>query len=253
MPWKLPDEESELLALAKDYPYSAPDSSYLFMNGDARPLVSAGPVDYEGRVPVLAHGSNRSPHQLKRKFGEAAEIPVSFAWLADYDVVYSAHITQYGAIASTLQHLPGTRVRLAVNWLDRRQLTRMHETEGPSNYAFGRLAGIELELELGPETRRSEVFVYLGRNGCLDLDEGPLGLSAVTAEGRNHRHHHQPDTLALVRERHRPDLVLDHMILEAVRQPERRLALTGEMKARAVPVNAPHFEELGTDLHPEES
>ena len=30
-----------------------------------------------------------------------------------------------------------------------------------------------------------------------------------------------------------------------VRDSERRLALTGEMKARAVPVSAPHFEELG--------
>lgn len=247
MPWKLPDGELELLALAKGYPYPAPETSYLFVNGEAQPLESVGPVDYGQRVPVLAHGSNRSPHQLRRKFGDAAEIPVSFAWLADYDVVYSAHITQYGAVASTLQHLPGTRARLAVNWLDRRQLARMHETEGPSNYAFGRLAGIELVLEHGPESRRSEVFVYLGRNGCLDLDEGPVGLSAVTAEGRAHRHHHQPDALDLVRERHRPDLVLDHMILEAVRRPERRLALTGEMKARAVPVNAPHFEELSTE------
>jgi hypothetical protein len=35
------------------------------------------------------------------------------------------------------------------------------------------------------------------------------------------------------------------MILEAVRSTERRLALTAEMNARAVPVAAPHFEELG--------
>ncbi len=242
MPWKLPESDVDLLALAKSYPYPAPDSSYLFADGEAGPIERA---EFEGRVPVLAHGSNRSPVQLKRKFGSAAEIPVSLGWLADYDVVYSAHITQYGAVASTLQHRPGTRVRLAVNWLDEAQLARMHETEGPSNYGFGRLVGIDLSLEHGPVVERREALVYLGRNGCLDLDDGPVGLAAVTAEGRGHHAHHQEEALALVRARHRPEMGLEDMILEAVRDSSRRLALTSEMKARAVPVAAPHFEELG--------
>jgi hypothetical protein len=242
VPWKLPESDVDLLALAKSYPYPAPDSSYLFADGEAGPIERA---EFEGRVPVLAHGSNRSPVQLKRKFGSAAEIPVSLGWLADYDVVYSAHITQYGAVASTLQHRPGTRVRLAVNWLDEAQLARMHETEGPSNYGFGRLVGIDLSLEHGPVVERREALVYLGRNGCLDLDDGPVGLAAVTAEGRGHHAHHQEEALALVRARHRPEMGLEDMILEAVRDSSRRLALTSEMKARAVPVAAPHFEELG--------
>ncbi len=91
----------------------------------------------------------------------------------------------------------------------------------------------------------SDAFVYLGRNGCLDLDDGPVGLAAVTAEGRGHHARQQEEALALVRARHRPETSLDRMILEAVRSTERRLALTAEMKARAVPVAAPHFEELG--------
>ena len=242
MPWKLPESEWDLLALAKSYPYPAPETSYLFADGEAGPIAQA---DFEGRVPVLAHGSNRSPEQLKRKFGSAAEIPVSFGWLADYDVVYSAHITQYGAVASTLQHRPGTRVRLAITWLDEVQLTRMHETEGPSNYAFGRLVGIDLTVEHGPVAEHTEAFVYLGRNGCLDHEDGPVGLAAVTADGRGHHARHQEEALALVHTRHCPGSTLDGMILEAVRDPERRHALTVEMKARAVPVAAPHFEELG--------
>lgn len=242
MPWKLPESEWDLLALAKSYPYSAPETSYHFANGEAGPIERA---DFKGRVPVLAHGSNRSPEQLKRKFGNGAEIPVSFGWLADYDVVYSAHITQYGAVASTLQHRPGTRVRLAITWLDGPQLARMHETEGPSNYAFGRLVGIDLTVEHGPVVEHAEVFVYLGRNGCLDLDDGPVGLAAVTAEGRGHHAHHQEEALSLVRTRHRPEMGLEDMILDAVRNSDRRHALTVEMKVRAVPVAAPHFEELG--------
>lgn len=241
MPWKLPESDLDLLALAKSYPYSAPETSYLFAGGEAGPI---GQADFAGRVPVLAHGSNRSPAQLLRKYGAGATIPVSYGWLADYDVVYSAHITQYGAVASTLQHRPGTRVRLAVTWLDQAQLARMHETEGPSNYAFGRLAGIELKVEHGPLADHAEAFVYLGRNGCLDLDEAPVGLAAVAAEGRRHRAHHQEEALDLVRGRHRPGSTLDQMILEAVRRPDRRLALTAEMKARAIPIAAPHFQEL---------
>jgi hypothetical protein len=242
VPWKLPESDRDLLALAKSYPYPAPEASYLFADGEAGPIARA---DFEGRVPVLAHGSNRSPEQLKRKFGTTAEIPVSFGWLADYDVVYSAHITQYGAVASTLQQRPGTRVRLAINWLDEAQLARMHETEGPSNYGFGRLVGIDLTVEHGPVAEHREAFVYLGRNGCLDLDDGPVGLAAVTAEGRGHHARQQVEALALVRARHRPEATLDQMILEAVRDSERRLALTAEMKVRAVAVAAPHFEELG--------
>lgn len=241
MPWQLPDDEAELLALAKSYPYPAPPRSYLFSNGTASAL---GDIGYEDRVPVIAHGSNRAPEQLRRKFGTAAEIPVTFGWLSDYDAVYSAHLTQYGAVASTLQHLANTRVRLAITWLTESQLRRMHETEGPTNYGFGRLRGIELLLEQGPSGRCEEALVYLGRNGCLDLDGGPVGLTAISAHGRAHHARHQQDALGLVRDRHRPDMSLDDMILEAVREPDRRRALIEEMKARSIAPGAPHFEEL---------
>jgi hypothetical protein len=85
------------------------------------------------------------------------------------------------------------------------------------------------------------------RNGGLMIDCGVVVPKhpAVTAEGRGHHAHHQEEALALVRARHCPETSLDRMILEAVRSTERRLALTAEMKARAVPVAAPHFEELG--------
>jgi hypothetical protein len=238
----LPEDDGELLALAKSYPFDVPQGSYLFAEGAARPLARAG---YEGRLPVVAHGSNRAPAQLRRKFGEQAEIPVTVGWLADYDVVYSAHITQYGAVASTLQHTPGTCARVSLNWLSEAQLHRMHETEGPSTYAYGRLSGIELRLEEGPAERVGEAHVYLGRNGCLDLDGGPVGLAAVQTEGRAHRTRSQEAALALVRDRHRPHMAIDGLILEAVRRPERRQALVAEMRARAVPALAPDFEALG--------
>jgi hypothetical protein len=245
VPWKLPDDDAGLLALAKSYPYDAPGGSYLFADGVACALTGIG---YGDRVPVIAHGSNRAPEQLRRKFGAAAWIPVTIGWLADYDVVYSAHITQYGAVASTLQHAPGARVRLSITWLNESQLARMHETEGPTNYTFGRLNDIELRLEAGPGGRCGEAFVYLGRNGCLDLDGGPIGLAATQADGRPNHARHQQEALEMVRDRHRRDMALDAMILEAVREPEWRRALVTEMKARAVAAEAPHFEAL--DMSP---
>ena len=87
MPWPLPDTDLDLLALAKAYPFADPGKSYHFRGGAARPLEAAGPEVFAGRTPVIAHGSNRSPDQLRRKYGAAAEIPVSRGWLAEHDVV----------------------------------------------------------------------------------------------------------------------------------------------------------------------
>lgn len=54
-----PAGEAELLARAFDYPYTAPDGAYLFRAGEALPLPAS--YDFGGRLPVLAHGSNRAP------------------------------------------------------------------------------------------------------------------------------------------------------------------------------------------------
>lgn len=246
MPWKLPDTDDGLLALAKTYPFAAPGHSYLFRDGAARPLQpgSGEAALFAERVPVLAHGSNRSPEQLRRKYGDGAEIPVSLGWLADYDVVYSAHITQYGAVASTLQHSPGSRVRIAINWLTETQLTRMHETEGPSTYQYGRMTSLSLSLEAGPAASLAEAFIYFSRNGCLARDGRPVGMAAVTTEQRSHAPLGQVEALTHVRDRYRASADLDRMILEAIRDKALRLALVAEMKAEAVPSASPHFAPL---------
>lgn len=252
MPWPIPEGESDRLALAKGYPFPAPDGSYLFAEGDHRPLTSAADAGlFAGRTPVVAHGSNRSPEQLARKYGAAATIPVSRGWLAGYDVVYSAHITQYGSVASTLQYAPGTAALVSITWLDDAQLQRMHETEGPSTYQFGELAGIAMALEVGPAATLERASVYLSSNGCLSREGGrtelssavaePIGLAAVTARPRPHGALAQEEALDHVQRRHRSDEPLDRMILRSVADLGYRQALVAEMKASAVPASAPHF------------
>jgi hypothetical protein len=244
VPWKLPESDDELLKLAKSYPYPAPSGSYLFAAGRARPLAAGTkePGLFEGRVPVIAHGSNRSAEQLARKFGAAAEIPVSRARLHDYDVVYSAHMTRYGAIATNLQHVPGMHVEVWITWLTEVQLTRMHETElGAEIYRYGRLTDVTIALETGPSGEIREAGVYLSSYGYLALGGQPIGLAAVAAEGRPHDSLHQEAALALVCERHHPGEPPDAVILGAVRDPARRRVLIEEMRAAALPPEAPHF------------
>ncbi len=242
MPWPLPEAPEERLALAKGYPFAAPGESFVFADGQIRPIDEARFAD---RHPVLAHGSNRAPAQLARKFGHLSEedgaVPVTRAWLRDYDVVYAAHITRYGAVSSTLQHAPGCEAALAVTWLTEAQLQRMHETEGVAGYAYGRLESVALALEAGPATQLDEVALYLGRHGCLAIEGDAIGLAALPSRNRQHRALHQEEVQAWLRERHRPDQDLDAMILDHVADPEARQRLARRLQAEALATETPHF------------
>jgi hypothetical protein len=241
MPWKLPEEDAALLALAKGYPYEAPVGSYLYRDGRTAPIAEA---DFAGRTPVIGHGSNRAPSQLRRKYGHlsgrASEIPVTLAWLAGYDIVYSAHVTRYGAIASTLRHAPGCRVRIAVTWLDPEQLAYMHKTEG--FYSYGSLTGAAMEVEEGPRPALSKAYVYRGDHGCLLREGRPLGLAAAEGEGRPHETLTQEEVLALVHARHRVAGDLDSHILLTIRDREARARVLESLSREALHEDWPHFE-----------
>ncbi|MEQ8355480.1 MAG: hypothetical protein RH942_08080 [Kiloniellaceae bacterium] len=249
MPWALPESDDALLRLAKGYPFAAPAGSYRYRDGASEPL--AGPLDARltaGRVPVVAHGSNRAPEQLHRKFGHLSgldsEIPVTRAWLADHDVVYSAHMTRYGSISATLHEAPGTRVQVYVTWLTEAQLPRMHETEiGLGNYGYGRLGGLDLQVEGG--AKLTEAFAYLSVHGCLADPEkagAPLALSAVPAEARVHRAVDQEAALGVLHARHHPGDALDAMILANIKNTDQRRALVEALQQTAVPWSVPGFE-----------
>lgn len=241
MAWKLPEDPEALLALAKTYPFPAPPQSYLLRSGEVVPIAEA---EFSERIPLIGHGSNRSPEQLTRKFTLPEtpewEIPVTFAWLEDYDVVYSAHVTQYGAVASTLIHSPGCRVRIALNWLNETQLVRMHATEG-RNYPFGRLEGVSVEIEGGPAARFDGPYVYNSRHGALDRDGSPLGLAAVVAEGRRHPTLEQEAVQSYIRDRYNAGEEIDACILANIRDHARRETLVARMAEHALAAEVPHF------------
>ncbi|MGE5766762.1 MAG: hypothetical protein ACM35H_06215 [Bacteroidota bacterium] len=249
MPWALPDTDEALLRLAKGYPYAAPAGSYLYRDGVHTALSGAvDPALLAGRIPVIAHGSNRAPEQLHRKFGhlagEASAIPVTRARLADHDVVYSGHVTRYGSLSATLHEAPGTRVQVYVTWLTEPQLVRMHETEiGAGNYGYGRMTGLSLAVENGPAL--AEAYCYLAVHGCLCDPEKPgvpLALAAVPAEARVHRALDQEGALAVLHQVHHEGLALDAMILAHIKDTARRRRLVAALQATCVPWSVPGFE-----------
>ncbi|MDH3233416.1 MAG: hypothetical protein OEQ29_07805 [Alphaproteobacteria bacterium] len=185
------------IAHAKAYPFAVLDHSFMVKGGVVTPLPD-GDGHRAGRTPVIATGSNRSYEQLNRKFADDPDgVPTERAWLADFDVVYAAHITRYGSIPATLQHIAGMRVHLAVNWLTDRQLAAMHATEG--NYDFVALERISLETEAGPALEAAHV--YVARNGHLMHEGAPIGMREAAAEGRPYAVLDQHEAQSLVHAR----------------------------------------------------
>ncbi|RKQ68809.1 hypothetical protein [Oceanibaculum indicum] len=186
-------DEAELLARAFDYPYAAPDGAYLFRAGEALPLPDG--YDLAGRLPVLAHGSNRAPAQLLRKFGREGhggeklgpegELPVTPVWLTGYDVVFSAQFALYGALPATLHPSPGTRVRVHVTWLTEAQREIMDRSEGLAaatpRYRLLPLPGC-VACDLSGDL--PDAPAYLALTGALAPDGAPVAFTSVRAEGR---------------------------------------------------------------------
>lgn len=232
------DEKETLLNRARDYPYWAPSQSYVWdPDDDPRDLQPFDPELTEGRWPVLAVGSNRSPEQLARKYnGTGCEpLAVQYGRLSDFDVVYAAHISQYGAVPAMLQYAPGVHVKLAVTWLNDDQLQIMHETEG--NYHFGEIEQISLTLERGDAL--DSAYLYVGRKGSLTIDEKATGLEAIIAHNRPYESATTADMLEVLRKKlgaaEDPDTFINRLVTDEAY----RHAIIGIIGAKAVPFAYP--------------
>lgn len=210
--------DADPLRRAKEYPYFIPAGSFVLTGGGTMELSPGAPLpDVSGRHAVLACGSNQSPDRLRQKFPRlgGVGIPVFRARLADFDVVYSAHIAAYGSVPATLQYAPGTTVTLSITWLTEAELDRMHETETASgNYVFGVLDGLRLDLGGGRVLNR--VSAYISTRGCLVLDGAPVALAAIPAIGRKWPSQSQKEVLSGVRDRLTPGRALNDFLREAI-------------------------------------
>jgi hypothetical protein len=210
-----PEGTAAILKRALDYPYAAPERSYLYRDGEALELPEE--PDLVDRRPLLAYGANAAPEALARKLaslpGEA--MPVLRAELDGFDVAYSAHLSPYGAIPGTLLVSAGTVAPVFVIYPSAAQL-RLLTTSEP-NYELRRLAGIECRVEAAG--RLTEIDAYLSRHGCLVLDRSEVGLAAVAATGRTLPALDQRQVLERVRDLLEPGVPLGEFVATAAGNP----------------------------------
>ncbi|MBA3865247.1 MAG: hypothetical protein H0X42_02685 [Solirubrobacterales bacterium] len=204
-----PLHPGEILARAVAYPYAAPLRSFAQLGGEALELPSEGP-DLGGRRPLLAYGANASVPVLARKLATlpGVPLPVLRAELDDFDVVYSAHISPYGAVPSTLQRSPGTTAPVFVAYPTAEQLRLLSATE--PNYELHDLTGLALRLDGGGEL--AGVAAYVSRHGCLLIDGSEVALVAIEAVERRFPSLGEVEVLERVRHILAPELDLERFV-----------------------------------------
>ena len=193
-----PEERKAILRRALDYPYEAPQGSYLYRDGQALELPPDGP-DLAGRSPLLSYGANSAPEALARKLAALprTEMPVLQAELEDFEVVYSAHVSPYGAVPATLLESPGTTAPVFVIHPTEEQCLLLTASE--PNYDLVEVDGIA---------------AYRSKHGPLSIDGSPVALSAIRSRGRTLPELDEPAVLERVRTRLRPTLSLEEFVFE---------------------------------------
>jgi hypothetical protein len=198
----------EILARAVAYPYEAPLRSFVQLGAKTLDLPAAGP-DLAGREALLSYGANASPPVLARKLAAlpGVPLPVLRAELDDFDVVYSAHISPYGAVPSTLQRSPGTAVPVFFAFPTAEQRELLSATE--PNYELRRLDGLRAGTELGEV---GEANAFISRHGCLVLDGSEVAVAAVEAIDRRFPALGEVEVLERVRHVLAPELDLERFV-----------------------------------------
>jgi hypothetical protein len=209
------DGSEEALRRAIRYPYATPPVSFVLAGGRVTEVDwrTAEPPSGE---PLLAYGANACPDVLWRKLGALNEsVPARRCSLLGFDVVYSAHISPYGAVPATLIPSPGTEVSAFVLYLSAAQRRAITATE--PNYELTSVAALECRFDDGGRLR--EPPAYLSRHGCLQLDGAVLALSAVPATGRRFAAIGEAEVLERLRSMLAPEQSLARFVLAACLDP----------------------------------
>jgi hypothetical protein len=205
------EQTAAILERALTYPYATPERSYLYRDGGAEELPEAGP-DLSGRTPLLSYGANAAPAALARKLAPlpGVEMPILRAELEGFDVVYSAHVSPYGAVPATLHESPGTVAPVFVIHPTTEQRALLTASE--PNYDLVEVNGIA---------------AYRSKHGCLLLDCCPVALAAVRSAGRALPELDEPAVLERIRAELEPELTLAEFVAACVERGGIRPLRTG--------------------------
>lgn len=181
------------------------------------------------RLPVVASGSNASPHRLAAKFGTGDAIPVTRATLHDFAVVFAGHFTAYGAVPATLCPCPGARTEVWITWLTAAQLTVMHRSEGvidrreaEQRYDYVDLIGVDLRPERG--ARIEHAGAYLSRRMLAPAGE-PIRFAEVPSSGAGFVARSERSILRLAAALLDPDTVFTDFMASVLSGVDQRQAL----------------------------
>ena len=216
--YDLDDEPNAIVERALAYPFDPPRESYVLDGRSPRPVRDGDLAD--DRHPVLAYGSNSSTRALLRKFAGNLRLPVLAGRLEGFDIVYSSHLSAYGSVPVTLHPSPGAAIDTFVTLVSDEQLVRLAETE--FNYAVHRLDGATFS---GAEIEVDAPIAFVSRHGALGIEGAPVPLRARS----------EPEMLERVRDYLAPGEPLRDFIVRNVRDPERAVAFTAELKRRKLP------------------
>lgn len=212
------------------YPYPTPSRPFVQRGHDTFDPLEIE-VNRRDRHALLAYGSNAAPQALAHKLALSADpVLVVPAWLHDFDVVYSAHISPYGAVPATLQRSPGTAARVHVAYMTREQIVLVSATE--PNYEPTALEGADCRLDDGEAV--SSLSAYISRHGCLLVEDGEVALSAVQATDRRFPEMSEPQVLEHVRALACPQESLETFVLGNVTDPGLAGARTGLLPRQAL-------------------
>jgi hypothetical protein len=183
------------LRRALTYPYATPERSYLYREGRAEELPED--FDLDGRRPLISYGANAAPEALALKLAAlpGEPLPVVRSQLHGFDVVYSAHVSPYGAVPATLLESPGTVAPIFL----------VH----PTAEQRALLTATELNYDL---VAVGELEAYRSKHGCLELDGSPVALAAIRSHGRTLPELDQPAVLERVRALLSPELELEEFV-----------------------------------------
>ena len=211
-----PDTE-ELVRRALAYPYDPPAGSFVQL-GDRTLPVPPEEIDVAGRRALLAYGANASPEALTRKLAalEPRPIPVLRVSLSGWDVVYSAHVTRYGAVPAAVVASPGTVASVHLVFPDDEQLEAIAATEG-RNYRLEQLVDFAAEYEIGGEGP-VEIDAFVSVHGPVLLDGAPVALAAIPARDRAFPALTTPEMIDRVRAALHRELTLTEFVLHHVEQ-----------------------------------
>lgn len=261
------------LTRAKAYPYETPGASFAFVAGKALQLVRLNlesPLDSAvidndqlcslrssakahglssakfdaPPMLLLAYGSNASVEALSRKFGDhedAAVLPVARATLQDFDIVYSSHISPYGAIPAALQFCPHATTTVHVLVATETQQRILRNTE--PNYFLASLSGLDLRFELGPSP--SNVAAYLTRHGMLSINGTEVAVAAVETQNRSFPALTEEEVLLAARDVTAPGDDIDHFILQNSGDEALSRLRTERLKENARPFRYSAWNAIG--------